>query len=122
VCAQLNVIQFSVLETSLPASRSSSTLLGLPAHCVTVLFAALLRTTPLNPYLVSLPAATAPSIDAYILGGVPDRPRLHSAPCTLLAWRNVTMQCVFTVVMTIARTGEPHVPVIRETTQTSGEK
>jgi hypothetical protein len=53
-CAQLNGILFSVLKTSLLASCSPSTLLDLPARCTTVPFAALLCTTPLNPYLVSL--------------------------------------------------------------------
>ena len=65
------------------------------------------------------PAVATPSFDAYSSGGIPNRPRLHSASCTLLAWRNLTIQCVFAVAIMIACAGEPHSLVIRVTTQTS---
>ena len=60
-----------------------------------------------TPQISDIPAAAAPPFGAYAAGGVPDTPRLHPTPCTLLACRNVTIQCVFAFVIMFASSGEP---------------
>lgn len=49
----------------------------------------------------------------HVAGGIPNTPRLHSAPCTLLACRNMAIQRVFAFVTMFACSGE-FSPVIRE--------